>query len=84
MQPRQTLADLTATVVRAMTGVLETHKPDWLVVQGDTTTAFVASLASFYGKIPVAHVRRGCAPETSIAPMDQSCTGARSAMTGAA
>jgi UDP-N-acetylglucosamine 2-epimerase len=59
MQPRQTLPDLTA---RAMTRISETLtqvRPDFVLVQGDTTTAMTAALASFYAKIPVGHVEAG-------------------------
>lgn len=59
MTERQSLPDLTAAVLRAMDGLLKGRRPDWLVVQGDTTTAFAASLAAFYRKIPVAHVEAG-------------------------
>ena len=59
MTPGQTLTDLTGTVLRAMRALLEEKRPDWLIVQGDTTTAFAAALAAFYQKIPVAHVEAG-------------------------
>ncbi len=59
MQQNQGLADLTARCVTGMTGVLRDFKPDWIVVQGDTTTAFVAALAAFYEKVSVAHVEAG-------------------------
>ena len=42
-----------------MTTVLRDFRPDWLLVQGDTTTAFVAALAAFYEKVSVAHVEAG-------------------------
>lgn len=59
MRHGQTLADIT---MRAMTGldwIISTDKPDVCIVQGDTTTTFVAGLASFYHKVPVAHVEAG-------------------------
>jgi UDP-N-acetylglucosamine 2-epimerase (non-hydrolysing) len=59
MQPGQTLEELTVRVLPAMQRVLAAEKPDVLVVQGDTTTVFVASLAAFYQQIPVAHVEAG-------------------------
>lgn len=59
MRPDQTLAELTSAVLDGMTAVLRTARPDILVVQGDTTTAFAAALAAFYEKIPVAHVEAG-------------------------
>ncbi len=51
-----------AFFARAVAGVasaIEAERPDWLVVQGDTTTAAAASLAAFYAKVPVAHVEAG-------------------------
>lgn len=59
MRPNQTLAGLTARALTAVDGVIESVEPDWLVVQGDTTTAMVASLAAFYRQVPVAHVEAG-------------------------
>ncbi len=59
MQPNQTLATLTARCLSAVNEVLERDRPDCMVVQGDTTTAFAASLAAFYQRVPVVHVEAG-------------------------
>lgn len=59
MRPDQSLAGLTSGVLEAMTSALADLKPHLVVVQGDTTTAFTSALASFYAKIPVAHVEAG-------------------------
>jgi UDP-N-acetylglucosamine 2-epimerase (non-hydrolysing) len=59
MQPNQTLPQLTSKAILAVTAYLETERPDMVVVQGDTTTVFAASLAAFYQNIPVAHVEAG-------------------------
>jgi UDP-N-acetylglucosamine 2-epimerase (non-hydrolysing) len=59
MQANQGLADITARIVTGMTGVLREWKPDWVLVQGDTSTAFVAALAAFYEKVSVGHVEAG-------------------------
>jgi UDP-N-acetylglucosamine 2-epimerase (non-hydrolysing) len=59
MTKRQNLTDLTVSVLQAMQRELMVHRPDWLLVQGDTTTAFASTLAAFYQKIPVAHVEAG-------------------------
>lgn len=59
MTERQTLTDLTGLVLQAMQRELLRHRPDWLLVQGDTTTAFATTLAAFYQKISVAHVEAG-------------------------
>jgi UDP-N-acetylglucosamine 2-epimerase (non-hydrolysing) len=59
MQANQTLADLTARLMTGMDQALRKHQPDVVVVQGDTTTAFVSALTAFYRGIPVAHVEAG-------------------------
>ncbi len=59
MRPDQTLAGLTARAIAAIDGYLEQHKPDMVIVQGDTTTVFCAALCAFYRKIPVGHVEAG-------------------------
>jgi UDP-N-acetylglucosamine 2-epimerase (non-hydrolysing) len=59
MKPNQTLYDITANSVLRMDSVIESFKPDVIMVQGDTTTAFAAALSAFYKKIKVAHVEAG-------------------------
>ena len=59
MRANQTLPSLTALLIEHMTRALEEHRPDAVMVQGDTTTAFTAALAAFYQRIPVAHVEAG-------------------------
>ena len=59
MVENQSLAHLTATVLTGMDRVLDSFHPAWILVQGDTTSAFAASLAGFYRRIPVAHVEAG-------------------------
>jgi UDP-N-acetylglucosamine 2-epimerase (non-hydrolysing) len=48
-----------ANILRQFSTVFEESKPDLIIVQGDTTTAFIAALAAFYSKIPIAHVEGG-------------------------
>jgi len=59
MEQRQTLAGLTAKTIKGLDEILEKENPDMVLVQGDTTTTFVGSLAAFYRKIPVGHVEAG-------------------------
>jgi len=59
MKPNQTLYDVTANSLLNMDLVLANYKPDVLIVQGDTTTAYASALAAFYKKIKVAHVEAG-------------------------
>lgn len=59
MEENQNLSSLTARAMISLTDVLERVAPDLVLVQGDTTTAMVASLAAFYRQIPVGHVEAG-------------------------
>lgn len=59
MQPGQSLDALTARLLEAIGSVLDTAKPDRVIVQGDTATAMVGALAAYYRKIPVSHVEAG-------------------------
>lgn len=59
MRPGLSLADMTAAMVQAMSSELAEHRPDILLVQGDTTTVFSAALAAFYAGVPVGHVEAG-------------------------
>jgi len=59
MQPEQSLSDFTARAVKALDLYYEAERPDLVLVQGDTTTVFCATLAAFYHRIPVGHVEAG-------------------------
>ena len=59
MEPNQSLYRLSSKAISAFEQALVTHKPDMLLVQGDTTTAFLGALCAFYAKIPVGHVEAG-------------------------
>lgn len=59
MEPGQALSDLSVGVLQGMDRVLAEEAPDLMLVQGDTTTVFVAALAAFYRRIPVGHVEAG-------------------------
>jgi len=59
MTPGQSLTDITSRVLNKLSPLLAERQVDWLLVQGDTTTAFAAALAAFYAKIPVAHLEAG-------------------------
>lgn len=59
MKPGQTLPDLTGRVINAVSGWITEHKPDAVLVQGDTTTVLGAALAAFYARVPVGHVEAG-------------------------
>lgn len=59
MRHDQTLNGLSAGALEAMDGVLAAVRPDWLLVQGDTTTAMTAALAAFHRGVRVGHVEAG-------------------------
>jgi len=59
MKSNQDLYDITSYVLLGLRDILKSYKPDLVFVHGDTTTTFAASLASFYQKIPVAHIEAG-------------------------
>lgn len=59
MEPSQTLASLTSKAMKGLTDVVNDVRPDVVLLQGDTTTAMLASLASFYEKAAVGHVEAG-------------------------
>ena len=68
MRAGQTLTDITTGVVSRFGEMLDARKPDRVIVQGDTTTAFAASLAAFSRKIPVAHVEAGLRTGDMLSP----------------
>ena len=59
MQPNQTLAGLSARLLTAIDQALDEITPHMALVQGDTTTVLMASLACFYRRIPIGHVEAG-------------------------
>lgn len=59
MQPGQSLTDITTGVLVGLGRVIDDFKPDWVLVQGDTTTAMATALAAFYRRVAIAHVEAG-------------------------
>jgi UDP-N-acetylglucosamine 2-epimerase (non-hydrolysing) len=59
MRERQTLCGIAARVLDGLQAVLDSFRPDRVLVHGDTTTTLAASLAAFYNRIPVGHVEAG-------------------------
>lgn len=59
LKENQGLVHITSAVLGGMERILSEEKPDMVIVQGDTSSAFAASLAAFYARIPVGHVEAG-------------------------
>ncbi|MGB3612825.1 MAG: UDP-N-acetylglucosamine 2-epimerase (non-hydrolyzing) [Elainellaceae cyanobacterium] len=68
MQQQQTLTDITCRTLRGLERVFEQQRPRLVLVQGDTTTAFAATLAALYQKIPVGHVEAGLRTDQLMDP----------------
>lgn len=68
MSPGQTLAQITAQAVKGLDDVVAKEKPDVVLVQGDTTTAFCGALAGYYHQITVGHVEAGLRTGNKYAP----------------
>ena len=68
MKESQTLQGITTSIIEKLTPVLEEFKPHYILVHGDTTTTFAASLAAFYQKIPVGHVEAGLRTQNIYSP----------------
>jgi UDP-N-acetylglucosamine 2-epimerase (non-hydrolysing) len=68
MRPGQDLYDVTTGVINGLRTVIREVKPDFVLVHGDTTTSFAASLSAFYQRIPVGHVEAGLRTGNLLAP----------------
>jgi UDP-N-acetylglucosamine 2-epimerase (non-hydrolysing) len=71
MQLDQSLAGLTARLMTGLDRVLTERRPDWVLVQGDTTSAMVGALAGFYHNVPVGHVEAGLRTGDPRAPFPE-------------
>jgi len=84
MKPDQDLTDITARVLMGMREVLQKATPNLVLVHGDTSTAFAASLAAFYEKIEVGHVEAGLRTGNPYSPwpeeMNRRLTGSIAAL----
>ena len=68
MKAKQSLTGITCSVLQGLEEVFEKEQPDIVLVHGDTTTTFAASLAAFYRKIPVGHVEAGLRSHNKFFP----------------
>ncbi|MFD1359013.1 non-hydrolyzing UDP-N-acetylglucosamine 2-epimerase [Fictibacillus halophilus] len=79
MKDRQSLIDVTTRALQGLDKIMQDEKPDVVLVHGDTTTTFVASLAALYNKIAVGHVEAGLRTWNKYSPypeeMNRQLTG---------
>ncbi|RXT00300.1 non-hydrolyzing UDP-N-acetylglucosamine 2-epimerase [Ammoniphilus sp. CFH 90114] len=79
MKDRQTLVDVTTRALHGLDEVMKEVKPDMVLVHGDTTTTFVASLAALYNQVAVGHVEAGLRTHNKYSPypeeMNRQLTG---------
>lgn len=82
MKERQTLTQVTTRALEGLDEVMKVEKPDMVLVHGDTTTTFVASLAALYNQIPAGHVEAGLRTWNKYSPypeeMNRQLTGVMS------
>ena len=71
MKEKQTLFDITGSVLNTIRPVLERERPDVVLVHGDTSTTFAAALACFYLQIPVGHVEAGLRTHNIASPFPE-------------
>ncbi len=71
MKENQSLEHITKTVLIQLSEILEKEKPDYLIVQGDTTTAMASSLAAYYKKIKIAHIEAGLRTYNKLQPFPE-------------
>lgn len=71
MRPGQNLFDVTSRALRGLQAVLEEVKPDMVLVQGDTTTAFVGALAAYYTQTAVGHIEAGLRTHDKYQPFPE-------------
>lgn len=71
MEVNQSLHHLSAQILSKLTPVIESVKPDWILVQGDTTTAMIASLAGYYQRIKVGHIEAGLRSKNKWEPFPE-------------
>lgn len=71
MRPNQNLYTLTASILTELKDILESYKPDYVYVHGDTTTTMAASIAAFYSGAKVCHVEAGLRTHNMRSPFPE-------------
>lgn len=71
MKDGQTLAQITTTILNRLNDVIQDEKPDIVLVHGDTTTTFAASLSAFYNQVRIGHVEAGLRTYNKYSPFPE-------------
>jgi len=71
MRPNQSLAGLTSRIITGIDELLQSEKPDWVLVQGDTTTVWAAAVAAFFNRVAVGHVEAGLRTDDKYQPFPE-------------
>jgi UDP-N-acetylglucosamine 2-epimerase len=71
MRDGQSPVQVAAAVLARLEPILATERPDWVLVQGDTTTTLAAALAAFHARVPVAHVEAGLRTYANARPFPE-------------
>lgn len=71
MKNRQTLPEITSSVLQGIVEVIDKAKPDMILVHGDTTTTFAGALAGFYSKVKIGHVEAGLRTYDKYSPFPE-------------
>lgn len=71
MKPDQNLYDITSEAIKKLSVIIKKVNPDWIIVQGDTTTTFVGALCAFYNKTKVAHIEAGLRTKEKYSPFPE-------------
>lgn len=71
MKPRQTLAEITSNVLLKLGPIIAAENPDIVLVHGDTTTTFAASIAAYYQQTAVGHVEAGLRTHDKYSPFPE-------------
>jgi UDP-N-acetylglucosamine 2-epimerase (non-hydrolysing) len=71
MECNQNIADITSKAISKLGSLIKKIKPDWVVVQGDTTTTFAGALCAFYNNTKIAHVEAGLRTYNKFSPFPE-------------
>jgi UDP-N-acetylglucosamine 2-epimerase (non-hydrolysing) len=71
MSPDQSLSQLTANLLTSLDRLIASEKPDWILVQGDTTTVMVTSLVAYYHRVKLGHIEAGLRSNDKFQPFPE-------------